>query len=126
MIVVTALPLGYISILLYINLGSHRVPRKRIGWIIAEVWVIFALIFAMFTLISQQLGAVPHSSIASELTYQLMHFRTLPAHSPGALRRGHAAGTRAIRPFVLVAAARAATFRPIALPEERDAYDLDA
>ncbi len=79
MIVLTALSLGYLSVLLYIHLGSQRVPRKRVTHIIAETWVIFALIFTIFALTSQQLGAVPRSSIANELAYQLGHFHTLPA-----------------------------------------------
>ncbi len=74
----TALPLGYISLLLYIRLGSQRVSPKRIAWVIAEVWGVFALIFAIFAVVSQRLGAVPRSSLANELTYQIAHFHTLP------------------------------------------------
>jgi len=79
MIGITAFALGYISLLLYIHLDSQQTPRKHITGILIELWVIFALIFTIFTLTSQQLGTVSQSSIANELAGQLAHFRALPA-----------------------------------------------
>lgn len=81
MIVITALPLSYLSVLLYIHLGSRRTPRKQVVYLLAEMWAIFALIFTMFALTSRQLGPVPRSSIANELAYQVGHVRTMPIHS---------------------------------------------
>lgn len=78
MIVVTAFPLAYVSLLLYIRLSSHQVPLKRIIRLLAEVWGTFALIFVIFALASQHLGAVPRSSIVKELSAQLEYVRALP------------------------------------------------
>jgi len=80
MLVITAFPLGFISLLLYIRLGSQGMPRRRIYRVIAEVWGVFALIFTIFTLVSQHLGPVPaQNSIANEMLFQVSRFRTLPA-----------------------------------------------
>lgn len=114
------------SLLLYIQLGSHRVPRQRIVYILAEIWVIFALIFAIFTLTSQQLGAVPHSAIADELAARLAHFRALPATrqilcSAAILL---ACGLFGHMIWSLQRAQRRAG--QISMPLERGSYDLDA
>ena len=78
MAVLTAFPLAYVSLLLYIRLSSQRVPNKRIWRLLGEVWGIFALIFVIFALVSRRLGTVPHSSITKELGAQLELVRALP------------------------------------------------
>ena len=101
-------------------------PRKRIAAIIAEIWVIFALIFAIFSLTSQQLGAVPHSTIANELVFRLAHFRALPAIRQILCSAAFllACGLFGHLFWSLQRAQRHAG--QISMPLERGSYDLDA
>ena len=79
----TAFALGYVSLLLFLRLDSLRVARKRIWWIIGEVWGVFALVLLIFSLVSRRLGAVAQSSVAGELVQRFSRLHTLPALQQG-------------------------------------------
>jgi len=78
LLVLTAFVLGYISLLLFIRLGSLGVSRRQIIGIVIEVWLTFAVIIGIFALLQQFLGAVPRTGVSGELFTQLQQLNRLP------------------------------------------------
>ncbi len=78
MLILTALVLGYVSLLLMIRLSSLGIPRPRVRMVIAELWIVFALIIAALWEASRLIGAVPRSSVAEEIGYLLTTVTTRP------------------------------------------------
>lgn len=78
MLVLTAFVLGYISLLLFIRLGSLGVSRGQIIGIVIEVWLTFAVIIGMFILLQRFLGPVPRTGVPRELFTQLDQLNRLP------------------------------------------------
>ncbi|HEY3379030.1 MAG TPA: hypothetical protein VGL77_16225 [Armatimonadota bacterium] len=72
-----AVALGFVSVLLYISLGSRRVPTAKIVRLLIELWGTFALLAVLFALLSAFLGAPPAGSLAEELAVRLAHWRDL-------------------------------------------------
>jgi len=80
MLALIAAILGYISILLYLRLGSQGVAVRRIVRVILELWLTFAAIIGIFALISQRVGPVAGSSMAAQLFAELARVHSLPAN----------------------------------------------
>ena len=75
--ILVALILGYVSVLIFINLTSQGVADRRVYRLLIELWTTFALIIAILAFITQSLGAEPTSSLAAELAARLAHWSRL-------------------------------------------------
>ena len=77
-LVLTAFVLGYVSLLLFIRLGSLGVGHGRILGIIIEVWLTFAVVIGMFILLQRFLAPVPSTGFPGELFAQIEQVNRLP------------------------------------------------
>ena len=70
--------LGLVSYLLYMRLGSGGAPRKVMGWLIAELWLTFAVAAAIMLGISRLLGPGGRQGALGELEDVGSRFGALP------------------------------------------------
>jgi hypothetical protein len=78
MLVLTAVALLFVSLLLYIRLGSAGVPTGRVAAMLVELWLTFAAIVGLFAMASRTLGAVPRSTVPGEWGAGWAQVRALP------------------------------------------------
>ena len=77
-LLLTVLALGYVSLLLYYRLASQGWPMRRVYGVIAEVWLVFALIVGAFWLTTLLIPAAPAVSLAAEFAARLRVIGSLP------------------------------------------------
>jgi Na+/melibiose symporter-like transporter len=77
LLILVAVVLAYVSVLLYINLGSQGVALPRVIRLLVELWLTFALIIGVLAVVTGSLGPTPAGSIAAELAARLSHWRQL-------------------------------------------------
>lgn len=77
-LILSALALGFASLLVYIRLRSLGLTGRRILGLLAELWLSFAAIITLFSLTRQLLGEAPRTGLFSELAYLLERVQTLP------------------------------------------------
>jgi heme A synthase len=73
----TAAALGFVSVLIYINLRSQGIAPARVRRLLIELWGGFALIVAIFFYIAHILGDVVAGSPAEELARRLSRWGAL-------------------------------------------------
>ena len=83
MLVLVAAILGYISVLLYYRLGSLGVSPGHVVRVIVELWVTFAVITALFSVIAHLVGPVAGLTPADQVAAQWARVHTLPAAQQG-------------------------------------------
>ncbi|MHB0938333.1 MAG: hypothetical protein ACYDCO_11850 [Armatimonadota bacterium] len=79
LLILTAFVLGYVSLLLFIRLGSLGVARGRIIGIVIELWLTFALIIGVFALMQQFIGPVPEIGFPGEFQVLIQRLSRLPS-----------------------------------------------
>jgi len=78
LLILMALALAYVSLLLFIHLGSLGINRGRVIGIVIEVWLTFALIIGVFSLLQYFIGPVPQSTVAGEMAALFARLGRLP------------------------------------------------